>query len=51
MKPKQHENMWKTKSEEDFEVEPLDPLDLPENLRNDFSKIFNSPEEYFTSDY
>jgi hypothetical protein len=52
MKTKQHENMWKVKAEDDnLEQEPLDLLDLPDNLRNDFVKIFATPEEYFTEDY
>lgn len=51
MKTKRHQNAYKVKTEDEFELEPLDPLDLPDNLRNDFAKIFMTPEEYFTSDY
>lgn len=44
--------MWNKKSEDDnYEQEPLNLLDLPDNLRNDFVKMFVTPEEYFTEDY
>jgi hypothetical protein len=46
-KPKQHEKLWTPSYQSDDYVEDIELLDLPDNIQEEFKKIFeDSSKDY-----
>jgi hypothetical protein len=50
-KQKRHANMWYPSYQSDDYVEDLDLLDLPENIQNEFKKIFQDKSSFSVEEY
>jgi hypothetical protein len=50
-KLKQHAKMWYPSYQSDDYVEDLDLLDLPDNIQNEFKKIFQDKSSFSVEEY
>jgi hypothetical protein len=50
-KPKQHAKMWQPSYQSDDYVEDLELLELPDNIQNEFKKIFQDNSSFSVEEY